>query len=360
MQQNKLTLVLTGQDIERIIFKLGIDEVMDQLIHRMHDAFLNFDKSNILSPIRSGFNYESPRTGLIEWMPLRNISQDEIFMKIVGYHPSNPSDFHLPTILSNFSTYDSRTGHLKSILDGNLLTALRTGAASSVATKLFANPNSKILGLIGCGAQAVTQLHAISRMFDLEKVMYFDIDSRCTQDFKDRMQGFDLDFEISSIDEIVSSSDILCTATSIKKDEGPLFETYDVKDHLHINAVGSDFPGKIELPKSLLEKSFVCPDFLIQARNEGECQQLETDQIDQELVDCLKNANKLSHLKNELTVFDSTGMPLEDKVVSEMFLEYAEKFNIGERILFETTNPNEKNPYAFLNIAKGAFVKSDQ
>ena len=93
----------------------------------------------------------------------------EVVIKVVGYHPKNPKNFNLPTILSSISSYDTKTGHLMGIADGVLLTALRTGAASAVASELLAKPESTTLGLIGCGAQSITQLHALSRYSNLKR-----------------------------------------------------------------------------------------------------------------------------------------------------------------------------------------------
>ena len=131
----------------------------------------------------------------------------------------------------------------------------------------MAKSESSVLGLVGCGAQAVTQLHAISRVAHIDQVLYFDTDPEALLSFPKRceMLGLSAHFSNVSVAEIVKSSDILSTATSIAIKEGPLFDHLDYNPHLHINAVGSDFPGKVELPIDLLENAFVCPDFKEQA-----------------------------------------------------------------------------------------------
>jgi ornithine cyclodeaminase/alanine dehydrogenase-like protein (mu-crystallin family) len=275
---------------------------------------------------------------------------EEVVIKVVGYHPNNPEKFKLPTILSTISSYDTKTGHLKGLVDGVLLTALRTGAASAMATKYLAHPKSSVLGLIGCGAQSITQLHAISRLFPITKVLIYDTDLEAVKSFENRSSLLGLDVEVSQkeIEDILKESDIICTATSIEVGEGPLFETYTSKPHLHINALGSDFPGKIELPVSLLKNSFVCPDFNEQAKIEGECQQLSDDEIGSDLYSVIQNFDDYKHLKNELTVFDSTGWALEDQVVMDLFLDLAKEFNIGTEVSLENISDDVKNPYHFL------------
>ncbi len=354
MQHNQTTLLVTGQDLQQIIFNIGLDSLMDQLIEETYLALVNYDPSDCVMNRRSGYNYTEPAEGLVEWMPIRQISKDQVVIKVVGYHPRNPEQYQVPTIISTISKYDTRTGHLSALIDGVLPTSLRTGAAGAIASKLFGYSQSQSLGLIGCGAQAVTQLHGISRVFDLKQIYYYDIDELTSQSFVARAAMLDLDCEFvpMSINEIVRESDIISTATSIGIGEGPLFAELPTKEWLHINAIGSDFPGKFELPFSFLENSYVCPDWIDQAVIEGECQNLESHQIGESLSHCLKEANTFEHLKNSRTVFDSTGIALQDLVSSKIILEHAERLNIGQRVQIESASLDEKNPYAFIKRLK--------
>lgn len=349
LQNQEKTIILSADDVSLIVDKFGINELMDALIGRLKAAVKNFDASKTDIPIRSGFNYQTENPGLVEWMPVHSKGK-EVVIKVVGYHPQNPEKFNLPTILSTISSYDTRTGHLNGLSDGVLLTALRTGAASAVASQYLAHPSSSVLGLIGCGAQAVTQLHALSRIFDLKKVLIYDIDDSTMSSFKDRVSMLNLNIEviISDFNQIIETSDIVCTETSIDVGSGPLFEYASSKPHLHVNALGSDFPGKTELPLKLLQKSFVCPDFLEQAKIEGECQQLSPDEIGANWVEVLKDPTSHAHIKNKMSVFDSTGWALEDQVVLDLFLEIAKEFKIGLEVEIESVSEDAKNPYHFL------------
>ncbi len=347
---NNSTLVLSASDIAEIVRAVGIDDLMDTLISRMTTAFETFDPEQTVIPVRSGFNYETPVRGLIEWMPLFNKNENKVVVKMVGYHPDNPEGFDLPTIISTISCYDTQTGHLKGIMDGVFLTALRTGAASAMASRTLGYPESSTLGLIGCGAQAVTQLHAISRVFKLKKVLYYDNDEATLTSFRDRtaMLNLNIEWVPTTIEKIVEQSDIISTATSINIGEGPLFQNLKTKDWLHINAVGSDFPGKTELPLDFLKDSFVCPDFLGQAVVEGECQQLQAADIGPEFFVCIKNPEDYRFVKNQKSIFDSTGLPLEDQVVMDLILEYALEMNLGQKINIEKISADAKSPYDFL------------
>lgn len=349
-QPQDRTWLFTANDLEKVTLAIGHDLLIDQLIVRMEQAITDFSASQTAIPVRTGFNYKSPYEGLVEFMPIYD-KPDEVALKVVGYHPKNPGTFNLPSILSNITTYDTRTGHLKTVMDGVLPTALRTGVASALASKAMAKPQSETLGLIGCGAQSVVQLHAISRLFPLTKVLYYDIDKAAEQSFMDRIAFLELEAEFvpTPIDKQLEESDIICTATSIEVGKGPLFQQYICKDHLHFNAVGSDFPGKIELPRTLLQNSFVVPDFLEQAKKEGECQQLEDAEIGPELVDFMNTPEKWGAIQKQLSVFDSTGWPLEDLVVARLFCELATELGYGTQIPLENTKGDVRNPYDFIS-----------
>lgn len=348
-RNQRKTLVLSGDNVNLIVDRFGLNKLMDRLIRDLERAILTFDHNITEIPIRSGFNYENENPGLVEWMPLHKKGK-EVTIKIVGYHPRNPVVHSLPTILSTISSYDTATGHLKGLVDGVLLTALRTGATSAVASKYLAHPNSSTLGLIGCGAQSITQLHALSRIFDLKRVLLYDVDPQAIDTFRSRSEMLDLSIEISqaSLGEIMKQSDIVCTSTSIDVGAGPLFNNLETNRSIHINAVGSDFPGKTELPINLLKNSFVVPDFLDQAVIEGECQQLKANEIGPDLVKLAQNQMDFEYAKEMSTVFDSTGWALEDQVVMDLFLELAEGFNIGMELEIENTSEDAKNPYHFM------------
>ena len=344
----KKTLLISGLDVQEIVLHVGVSALMDRLIGDLQSRILSID-SRVRIPIRAGFNYEHPSPGLIEWMPIYKEGEN-VLLKVVGYHPLNSHSFDLPTIIATIYAYDTKTGQLSTIIDGGLLTALRTGAASALASKLLAHPASTTLGLIGCGAQAVTQLHAISRKFDIKEVLLNDIDEDTVSSFEKRCSVFGLNarFEIAEVREIAEKSDILCTATSLEIGAGPLFSGISTKHHLHINAVGSDFPGKIEIPLSFLKDSFVCPDFFEQALLEGECQQLSAEGIGADLTEVVKNPDKFKKIRNERSVFDSTGWALEDQVAMELLLEHALELGLGQEVAIENILRDSKNPYDFI------------
>ena len=186
------TNVFTVADIRTIVRDVGIDGLMDEVIARLTEVCKDFDPDAYAIPVRGGFDYRCPDLGLLEWMPALEISRSAT-LKVVGYHPANPRRRALPSILSTTLSFDTSSGHLAALMDGTFATALRTGAASAVASRVLAARDSRVLGLVGCGAQAVTQLHGLSRVFDLDQVLVYDIEAGAAASFAGRVKPLGLD-----------------------------------------------------------------------------------------------------------------------------------------------------------------------
>ncbi|MEN9023283.1 MAG: ornithine cyclodeaminase family protein, partial [Verrucomicrobiales bacterium] len=207
-----------------------------------------------------------------------------------------------------------------------------------------------VLGLIGCGAQAVTQAHAISLALPkLQEILFFDTDSSTMTSLPARLAPLRLkaSAKAAALDQLMPKADILCTATSVDVAGGPVFTEGTEKSSLHINAVGSDFPGKTEVPLALLRRARVCPDFRDQAIAEGECQQLRPDEIGVDLATIAGNPEDFAHYRDEQTVFDSTGWAVEDLAAMEMVMGYAEELQLGQRVELESVFEDPMNPYEF-------------
>lgn len=340
------TLLVSHRDLRQLVASVGIDALMDEMIDRFTAALVAFDPAVSDIPIRTGFNYEGPTPGLVEWMPVHEAGA--ITIKLVGYHPENPQAHGVPTVLSTISRYATDTGHLQALIDGTFMTAIRTGAASAVATRALARPGSRTLGLVGCGAQAVTQLHAIGRIFDIDEVLLHDVDAAAVASLPDRVRTFGGEryrLRAASPEAIVAESDIISVATSVDVGGGPVLPAVEHRPWLHINAVGSDFPGKIEVPRSILDASLVCADFLGQAEREGECQQLDSLNDVVELVDVVKRPADFDAQRERPTVFDSTGWALEDRVTMEIVLDHARELGLGTEVEIESVTRDPRHPY---------------
>lgn len=342
------TVLLTEAEMHAVLRSVGVDRFMDEMIEALERAFRELDERTEI-PVRTGFHYDRPSTGLIEWMPIKT-PDGPVAIKVVGYHPDNPRKGGLPTVISTLSSYDTATGQLLAVIDGTLLTAMRTGAASAVASRWMARPSSACLGLIGCGAQAVTQLHALSRLFPLEQVLIHDSDPAVLGSFAGRVRGLldqSIELRKAPAEAIMREADIVCTVTSVAPGRGPVVGMVETRPWLHINAVGSDFPGKTELPRELLEASFVCPDTPDQAFREGECQQLDPAMVTATIAEVVRGAFPAASLQARRTVFDSTGWAIEDQVAMELALDWAAELGIGTEVAIECLSGDPRDPYGF-------------
>ena len=341
------TTIIGRDDVAAVIAAVGLDALMDQMIEGLTTAIVTFDDSVTRVRTRDGFHYSHPETGLLEWMPVMQ-SGESTTIKVVGYHPGNPQARRLPTILATVSVYDTTSGHLRYLIDGTFLTAMRTGAASAVASRVLARPSSHIIGLVGCGAQAVTQLHALARVFPIDQVLIYDVDEAPITSLPARTGRFlppGVAVKAVPLELLMQTADIVCTATSIGIGEGPLFEDLPTKPWLHINAVGSDFEGKYELPAGLLRRGLVCPDVIEQAVIEGECQVLAPEEIGPSLAHVTAHPESYRSWQEDLTVFDSTGWALEDQVAARILMDHATRLGVGTSVALEDIGSDPLDPY---------------
>ena len=342
------TLLLRSDDLSALLETVGRDAFMDHMINALRGRFRDFDGELQHVRARDGFRYDKPAHGLIEWMPTHEVG-GPIVIKMVGYHPTNPLQRSLPSVLATTSMWDSETGHLVAVADATLLTALRTGAASGVATDLLAIDGPVTVGVVGLGAQAVTQVHAISRVREIERVIGIDIDSTAADSYAERIGFLGVPVEIrppADAATIAAEVDVLCTCTSAELGAPPVVGAPEVRPWLHINAVGADFPGKIELPRGLTEGAFVVPDTLEQCIVEGECQQVGAADIGPELEAIVSDPEHHRSRRTQRTVFDSTGWAVEDDVALRLAVELAREHGLGQEVALERIPADPLDPYA--------------
>lgn len=339
------TLILTHKDMATLVATVGHHQLMDALIQELEHAFQTHDTKTNEIPARSGFLFPKPDYGVLEWMPSHRIQQD-VTVKTVVFHPSNPSRYGIPTVMATIAKYDVPSGHLAALMDGVFPTALRTGAASAVASKHLARKGPLNLAMIGCGFQSVTQIHAISRVLEIEKVYAYDIIPERAKSLQERLAFLNIEITAADLATCEANADIICTATSAAIGDPPVIEAQHLSPWCHINAIGSDMPGKLELPRHILEQALVVPDFLEQARIEGECQRLEPSEIGPSLTEILHQPERLAQAKQGISVFDSTGFALEDQVVADLVYRLATEHGLGQKLQIELLDQDPFNPYA--------------
>ena len=245
-------------------------------------------------------------------------------MKWVNVHPKNPSR-NLPSVMAILIYNDVETGYPLAIMDATEITAYRTAATAAIASKYLARKGSNSLGIIGAGRQAYTQILAHAEIFNLKLIKVFDTSKAATDKLIEDLPEYPL--KECSLEETMDS-DIICTLTPSRV---PLIRREWIVAGTHINAVGADAEGKEELEPSILKEAIVVVDDLRQAVHAGEINVpiskgvFSDDEIYATLGEIIVG-NKQGRMDDKvITIFDSTGVAIEDIAVAKLIFEKAQK-----------------------------------
>jgi alanine dehydrogenase len=263
-----------------------------------------------------------------------NYQTAELGLKAGGYWKGNAArglDRHQSTVL----LIDFHTGRPVAVVAGNNLTALRTAAASAVSVRYLARPDSAVIALLGTGRQAGFQLRAIHEVRPLRAVRAWSPDQSHVAAFAETVRALGLDFlPAASPGEAVREADIVVTVTPSTV---PLLHEQDILAGTHICAMGSDTAGKQELGVDLLEKSRLFVDDVAQARSVGEAQHLVASNSVaggrlRTLGEVLVGTAPGRVSRDDITVFDGTGVALQDLAAAHAALSRALAAGSARRI----------------------------
>lgn len=298
----------------------------------VEEAFRQHGLKNVQMPPKS-YLYFDKYNGDLRSMPgyLEDIEMAGV--KVVNVHPDN-REKGLPTVMATIILNDPETGRPLAVMDGTQITDYRTGAAGAVAAKYLARKDSKTMGLVGTGNQARTQLLATSKEFELEKVLVFGHHPQGAIRFKEDMEEILPGIDIVQKDKIkeVCNSDILTTITPSRL---PLVKKQWVQEGTHINAIGADAKGKEELDPGILKKAKLVVDDIAQASHSGEINvPLSDGKIKLEDIYCelgeIVAGKRPGREGNEITIFDSTGLAIQDISTANLAYNIAKKEGIGK------------------------------
>ncbi|WP_333712899.1 ornithine cyclodeaminase [Yoonia sp.] len=288
----------------RLVHHIGIETFLSDLAAEIEADFARwelFDKTP-----RIGSHSE---VGVIELMPTSD-GQHYAF-KYVNGHPKNMKE-GLQTVTAFGVLSDVYTGYPKLFCEMTLLTALRTGAMSAVATKHLARKDARTMAMIGNGAQSEFQCLAIKAVCGIDNIRLYDIDPAATRKCMANLQG--LGFTITpctTAQEAIEGADVITVATADKNAQTILTDNM-VGAGVHINAIGGDCPGKTELHRDIVARSSVFVEYPAQTRIEGEIQQMPPDHPVTELWQVITGAAQGRSSAAEVTLFDGVGFAIED------------------------------------------------
>lgn len=325
------TLLLKQSEIKELI-------EMKEIIESVETAYTVHATRNVQMPAKK-YLFFKKYNGDLRIMPAFIKNMDEAGVKCVNVHPENPVKYNLPTVMGLIQLFDPKSGFPLSVMDGTWITNMRTGAAAGVGTKYLARKDSKTLGIIGAGKQAYTQLMALKEVMDIEHAHVFCRTCSSRENFADMARKrFDIDINaVSTAEEAVKNMDVVVTVTPANK---PVLKTDWITEGTHINAMGADAPGKQELEVGILQKAKIFIDCWEQARHSGEINVPVHDgiitrkSISSKIGDVIIGKAEGRISDEDITVFDSTGLAVQDMVTGWKVYEEAVKKGVGTVINF--------------------------
>ena len=319
------TLVLSRSDLEKLL-------TMEDVNFAIEKAFDSYGRGKWDTPTKIIFPQEE-HNGDFGAMPAYCHEPEYIAIKWGGVHNNNPAQ-GLPTTLTQIILSDPATAWPLLIAEGALITQMRTGAAVGIATKYMARENSKILAIVGAGAVGRRAAQSISLVRKLSEIRVADSSPDNAKFFAREMETL-LGVPVNpsgSIEQAVRGADIVSVATPSR---APLILADWITPGAHINAMGADSPGKQELDPAILLKARIIADSVSQALVYGESQSavreglLPKEKILGHIGEVVAGTLTGRASEEEITVFDGTGLALEDAAVAYMAYNKARRATPG-------------------------------
>jgi len=291
------------------------------------------DPTDVLAAVREAFTLHSQQRGRVFPVIREQLDTGGIFgikagdvqsegllgFKAAGFWPRNRDlggEPHQATVM----LVDPATGRPRCIIDGNAITTARTGAVGALGLQQLARPDASRICVFGTGVQAASQLNYALRVRPgITTVRYVSVDGKRHEDFERQFrQRTDLIHAVGA-DAAVAQSDVIITATP---GAGALFDVAAVQPGTHLNCVGADTKGKRELPEGMLARVRLVVDDAVQARQIGETQWAPATPCI-EMGDLISGVTTLQRAHDDITLFDMTGLALQDLTVARLILEKA-------------------------------------
>jgi len=307
---------------------------MKEAIGAVEEAFRAFNSGQVVQPGYVGIHLPAPR-GEIDFKAGYCASNEMVSMKASsGGFADNPSLHGVPSGMGTILLFDARSCALACVMDGSLITGLRTGASGAVSVKVLARKNAKQVTAIGTGNQARMQIRALREVMSIERIHAWDSDAGAAGKYK---QDIESEFGIpvlvaSAKQEAVEQADILITTT---RGKGSLVEAGWVKPGTHIVAIGTDQRGKQELDPEIFRNAKVVNDSIEQCIEKGETWHpvngniIRRQDIHAELGDILLGKKPGRSNDQEVTIFDSTGMAIQDNTTAAKVYRNAIERGVG-------------------------------
>lgn len=256
-------------------------------------------------------------------------------LKAGGYWPNN-LEKGLINHQSTVFLFDPDTGKFKAAVGGNLLTALRTAAASAVSIKHLARADAKVLGMVGAGHQSAFQMKAAVKQRDFEKVVGWNLHPEMLPRLAQTAEELGLPFEAVELDQLGAEADVIITITS---SFAPILKDAHVTPGTHIACMGTDTKGKQEVEAAILARAVVFTDEVAQSVTIGEAQHpvaagLITAEDITEIGAVINGTHPGRESDDQITLFDGTGVGLQDLAVASKAVDLAKEKGVAIEVEF--------------------------
>jgi ornithine cyclodeaminase len=339
-----MTRFIDVADIQHLVGSAGAERFIVELAGYIRADFLRWEEFEKCARVANHVP-----GGVIELMPT---SDRALYgFKYVNGHPKNTAR-NMLTVMAFGVLAEVETGYPLLFSEFTITTALRTAATSALMASALARPESRVMALIGNGAQSEFQALAFKAMLGIREIRVFDIDPEATEKFIRNMahvEGLTV-IRAASVREAVRGADIVTTVTA-DKNYATILTPDMIEPGMHINGVGGDCPGKTELHADILKAARVFVEFEPQTRIEGDIQQLPADFPVTEMWRVLAGQAAGRENARQVTVFDSVGFAIEDFSALRYLHDLAEAQDIGMRI---DLIPEPKNPKDLFQFAVAA------
>ena len=322
-------LLLNQNDVMKVLDMSPCMEVVEK-------AFAELASGTAVLPLRINLFTQE---GLALYMPAYLKEMGALACKVVTSYVNNPAKHHLPTIMGKVLLQDPETGDVICIMDGGYLTAVRTGAVSGVVTRYLAREDKgQKVGIFGAGAQARTQLWAMTVARDIARACVYDVDdeavSRLIAEMAPKLQ---LDIiKATSPEQILEEADIICTATSSPT---PLFDGSKVREGTHLNSVGSHTPKAREMDTAIIKRSKVIADSYDACLREAgdiiipiEEGAIDKSHLRAELGEVITGKKTGRADAREITLFKYNGLAIQDTATARLVYDKAVQAGIGTSV----------------------------
>ena len=313
--------ILTSDDVKAAL-------PMPKAIEIMKQAFGQLSAGKATVPLRSKISSDKGDTLL---MPAYLHGSQDLGIKIVSIYKDNPSK-DIPTVTAIVIVLDPQTGQPRALIEGDSLTAIRTGATGGLASELLARRNAKTVALFGAGVQARAQLQGVITVRSITRINLLDLSLSASQKLADEIATWEQAPAVNLVSnskEAIQDADIIITATTSSK---PVFDGHGLKAGTHITGVGSYTPQMREVDETTVQRARIVVDSREACLAEAGDLIIPKATVDAELGEIINGIKPGRHSDEEITFFKTVGVAVEDVAAAAAILSEAETNGLGKVI----------------------------